>query len=296
MNWLQIIIHIRRTHLEYTEQILLDAGALTVTYTDAADQPILEPGVDQTPVWDELVLTGLFDNKGQKAALLEQLQQQLGEVAGELHAEVLQDQDWTRAWMDHYDAMQFGERLWVVPLHMQPPDSNAVNLRLDPGLAFGTGTHPTTSLCLKWLDRHCDQQESLLDYGCGSGILAIAACMLGVKQAHGVDIDPQALVATKDNAETNNVSEHIECWLPDDYNRLHANTRYDIVAANILSGPLAELAPTLAAHCKTGGHIVLSGILREQADAVLDAYKDGFEMDPPVFEEDWTLLHGIKRG
>jgi len=293
MSWLQIIININRTSLEVIEQVLLDAGALTVTYTDAADQPILEPGVDQVPVWDELVLTGLFENNGQQEKLVNDLQKLLGSRF-EVKAEILEEQNWTRAWMDHYDAMQFGDRLWVVPLHMEPPEPEAVNLRLDPGLAFGTGTHPTTSLCLKWLDENIDNQQALLDYGCGSGILAIAACMLGVSSADGVDIDPQALTATNNNAAINAVSDQITTWLPEDYQREHDDSQYDIVVANILSGPLAELAPRLAKHCKTGGEIVLSGILREQAQDVIDAYRAYFEMDEPVFEEDWTLLHGLK--
>ena len=294
MNWLQIIININRTSLEVIEQLLLDAGALTVTYTDAADQPILEPGVDQVPVWDELVLTGLFENKGQQDELVRDLQKQLG-ARFDVRAELLEEQNWTRAWMDHYDAMQFGNRLWVVPLHMEPPQPDAVNLRLDPGLAFGTGTHPTTSLCLKWLDQNIAQQQTLLDYGCGSGILAIAACLLGVTSAHGVDIDPQALIATANNAEVNDVSARIKTWLPEPYVKEHNDRQYDIVIANILSGPLAELAPTLANHCKPGGDIVLSGILKEQAQDVLDAYSSHFDMDEPEAQEEWVLLHGIKK-
>ncbi|HEB81945.1 MAG TPA: 50S ribosomal protein L11 methyltransferase, partial [Gammaproteobacteria bacterium] len=201
----------------------------------------------------------------------------------------------TRAWMDHFHAMAFGNRLWVVPLHIDPPEPQAVNLRLDPGLAFGTGTHPTTSLCLRWLDSNITDQTTLLDYGCGSGILAIAACMLGVKQADGVDIDPQALSATQDNAEVNQVSKQIHCYLPEEYNKQHADTQYDIVMANILSGPLAELAPTLATHCRSGGDIVLSGILEEQAHNVLDAYAEYFSMDAPVVDGDWVLLHGCRK-
>jgi ribosomal protein L11 methyltransferase len=201
--------------------------------------------------------------------------------------------------MDHFHAMQFGQRLWVCPLHIDPPEPDAVNLRLDPGLAFGTGTHPTTSLCLRWLDQNIqadkNTQDTLLDYGCGSGILAIAACMLGIDHADGVDIDPQALTATHDNAEVNLVSEKIKTYLPDAYQKQHSETQYDIVAANILSGPLAELSPALAKHTKPGGDIVLSGILREQARTVLDAYSDAFDMDEPVFEEDWVLLHGVKK-
>jgi ribosomal protein L11 methyltransferase len=201
--------------------------------------------------------------------------------------------------MEHFHAMQFGQRLWVCPLHMDPPEPDATNLRLDPGLAFGTGTHPTTSLCLRWLDQNVldshNKQSTLLDYGCGSGILAIAACMLGIDHADGVDIDPQALTATHDNAETNQVRDKIETFLPDNYQKRHAGTQYDIVVANILSGPLAELASMLAGHTKAGGDIVLSGILREQAEHLVETYSQFFKMDEPVFEEDWVLLHGVKK-
>ncbi|MFV2004739.1 MAG: 50S ribosomal protein L11 methyltransferase, partial [Gammaproteobacteria bacterium] len=182
-------------------------------------------------------------------------------------------------------------------LHIEPPQPEAINLRLDPGLAFGTGTHPTTSLCLRWLDQNITDQQNLLDYGCGSGILAIAACLLGVEHADGVDIDPQALIATHDNANTNQVDDKIKTWLPEDFQQsgTAVNSQYDVVMANILSGPLAELAPTLAAHTKTDGNVVLSGILKEQAKSVLETYSEFFEMDEPEFEEDWVLLHGRKK-
>jgi len=295
MSWLQIAINTTKNHAETAENCLFSVGAQTVTLTDAADQPILEPGVDETPVWNEVVITGLFNDEQPAPALLTEIQNCLGNIEHSCDTTMLEDQNWTRAWMEHFHAMQFGERLWVCPLHIEPPDPKAVNLRLDPGLAFGTGTHPTTSLCLRWLDKNVSAQKTLLDYGCGSGILAIAACMLGVAHSDGVDIDPQALTATMDNAAVNKVTENITCLLPEDYNKQHAKTQYDIVVANILSGPLAELAPTLAQHCKTGGDIILSGILKEQADMVLDSYRDFFKMDTPEFEEDWVLLHGVKK-
>ena len=299
MSWLQISINTKKKHAETAEDCLFSSGAQTVTLTDAADQAILEPGVNEIPIWNEVVVTGLFDfdNKSDlyKQNLLDLITNHMELIQHSCHAEILEDKNWTRAWMDHYHPMQFGERLWICPLHLEPPDATAVNLRLDPGLAFGTGTHPTTSLCLKWLDSNIKQQETVLDYGCGSGILAIAACMLGANHADGVDIDPQALIATHNNAETNNVSQKINSYLPDDFQQKHSITQYDTVMANILSGPLAELAPTLAKHTKTGGDIILSGILREQADSVATAYDHFFKMDGPVFEEDWTLLHGTKK-
>ncbi len=295
MSWLQIAINTTKDHAEIAEHRLFAAGAQTVTLTDAADQAILEPGVNEVPIWNAVIITGLFSNDDNQQQLLDLLNQSLTDIQHTCSAEVLEDQNWTRAWMQHYHAMQFGERLWVCPLHIDPPDPAAINLRLDPGLAFGTGTHPTTSLCLRWLGKNIKQQEYLLDFGCGSGILAIAACMLGTAHADGVDIDPQALIATNDNAETNQVAEKITGYLPDDFQQQHSDATYDIVVANILSGPLAELAATLARHTKANGHIVLSGILQEQADSVTDAYSDFFTMDKPEIDEDWVLLHGIKK-
>ena len=296
MSWLQISVNTTKNHAETAEDCLFTAGAQTVTLTDAADQPILEPGPNETPVWNNVTVTGLFTLED-KQALLAIIEHCLADIDFSCDTQILEDQNWTRAWMDHFQAMQFGRRLWVCPLHLDPPEPDAINLRLDPGLAFGTGTHPTTSLCLRWLDQNIQTDKSkntLLDYGCGSGILAIAACMLGIEKADGVDIDPQALTATHNNAETNQVRGIIKTFLPDDYQKQHADTQYDIVVANILSGPLAELASMLAGHVKTGGDIVLSGILKEQAEPLLETYSQFFKMDEPVFEEDWVLLHGVK--
>jgi ribosomal protein L11 methyltransferase len=300
MSWLQISINTTKDTAESAEDALFSAGAQTVTLTDAADQPILEPGVNEVPIWNAVIITGLFDfdasDGSAEQRLLEIIDQSLPGIKHTCSTEILEDQNWTRAWMDHYHAMQFGKRLWVCPLHIDPPEPDAINLRLDPGLAFGTGTHPTTSLCLRWLDRNISTQKTLLDYGCGSGILAIAACMLGIEHADGVDIDPQALIASRDNAETNQVTDNIKTWLPEDFQKMIStkDTSYGIVVANILSGPLAELAPMLASHTKPGGDIVLSGILKEQAESVLETYSEFFEMDEPQFEEDWVLLHGVK--
>jgi ribosomal protein L11 methyltransferase len=294
MSWLQIAVNTTKDNATMAEDCLFAAGAQTVTLTDAADQPILEPGPDETPIWNRIIITGLFSSNSNQQQLLDEINHNLGDIKFTCKTETLQDQNWTRVWMDHFHAMQFGQRLWVCPLHIEPPEPDAINLRLDPGLAFGTGTHPTTSLCLHWLDQNIKHQDNLLDYGCGSGILAIAACMLGIKQSDGVDIDPQALLATHDNAEVNQVRQKIKTFLADDFQKHHANSQYDIVVANILSGPLAELAPMLANHTKTNGDIVLSGILKEQAAPLIDTYSEYFTMDTPRFEEDWVLLHGIK--
>ncbi len=299
MSWLQISINTTKDHAELAEDCLFSAGAQTVTLTDAADQPILEPGIDETPIWNKVFIIGLFAFDSNQQSLLEKIKHCLNNTHYNCTTQILKDQNWTRAWMKHFHAMSFGQRLWICPLHVKPPEPEAINLRLDPGLAFGTGTHPTTSLCLHWLDQNISknnkEQETVLDYGCGSGVLSIAACLLGANHADGVDIDPQALTATLDNATINCVKKKITAFLPDDFHKQRLHTQYDIVIANILSGPLVELAPMLAEHTKTKGKIVLSGILKEQLQPVRLAYAVFFEMNDPVYEDDWVLLHGIKK-
>ena len=299
MSWIQISVTTDKTSIEIAENTLFACGAQTVTLSDAADQPILEPEPGQTPMWDKAILTGLFaDNINTDATIThirQALQTNARNIDLEINHKVLADQNWTRIWMDNYRPMSFGQRLWVCPWHLDPPDPNAVNLRLDPGLAFGTGTHPTTALCLRWLDANITQQQNLLDFGCGSGILAIAARLLGLPQVDCIDIDPQALQATTDNANANQVKSNTFVFLPDNYQQHHHNTLYDIVMANILSEPLIKLAPQLASHCRTGGDIVLSGILQEQAEKVALTYRQFFTLDTAVADGDWVLLHGIRR-
>lgn len=296
MPWLQISIHTDKNNSETAEQLLLALGALSVSLSDAADEPILEPAPGETPVWNNTIVTALFESSHDQQNLIEQLQASLKDAQPAISAATLEDQDWSRAWMEHYQPMQFGERLWVCPWHIEPPQPDATNLRLDPGLAFGTGTHPTTSLCLRWLDKHCHGQKTLLDYGCGSGILAIAALLLGVERAAGVDIDPQALEASVLNADANDVADRLSLYTVDQFSSGNkVSNSYDIVMANILSGPLVELAGTLAGFSRPGGDLVLSGILREQADSVLNAYRDFFDMDTPVIEGDWVMLHACRK-
>lgn len=293
MSWLQISISTSKSSAESIEDTLLQSGALSVTLKDAADEPILEPDIGTMPLWNNAIIIGLFENPTEQKTLIDSIRSQLPENC-QLVAESLDDQDWTRAWMDNYQSMRFGERLWVCPWHVEPPDPSAINLRLDPGLAFGTGTHPTTALCLAWLDKNITQQNTLLDYGCGSGILAIAALLLGVKSADCVDIDEQAIIATLDNAKANKVESRIKTATVKQFQNKQPNQQYDVVMANILSGPLIELAPTLQSHVKKEGDIVLSGILQEQAEATRTAYEQYFKMDEIQIEEDWVLLHGHK--
>ena len=293
MSWLQISVNATKQTATSIETILLEAGALSVTLKDGADEPILEPEIGSTPLWENAIITGLFDNSIEQNTRIALLQSSLPKSC-EILFETLDDKDWTRAWMDNYKAMQFGQRLWVCHWHLEPPDPQAVNLRLDPGLAFGTGTHPTTALCLTWLDKNIPQQKNILDYGCGSGILAIAALLLGAKHADGVDIDEQAIIATIENTKANDVESQLDAMTVKQYQSKTDQQKYDVVLANILSGPLVELAPTLQSYVKDGGDIVLSGILQEQAEQTQAAYANYFEMDEITVEGDWVLLHGSK--
>ncbi|MCK4705150.1 MAG: 50S ribosomal protein L11 methyltransferase, partial [Gammaproteobacteria bacterium] len=217
MPWLQISVHTNQNHAEQTEDTLLQYGACSVTLKDAADEPILEPAPGETPVWQDIIVVGLFEQRDDPAQLIASIKAALEDKQCTISSETLEDQNWTRSWMEHYQPMQFGQRLWVCPWHIDPPEPGATNLRLDPGLAFGTGTHPTTSLCLRWLDQHIQQPKSLLDFGCGSGILAIAALMLGLEQADGVDIDPQALEASQVNAKANQVEDRLHLFSLEDF-------------------------------------------------------------------------------
>ncbi|MDQ7017323.1 MAG: 50S ribosomal protein L11 methyltransferase [Gammaproteobacteria bacterium] len=292
MAWLQIALELEKQQLEQHEDALLNAGALSVTYTDAADQPLLEPAPGETPIWQQVRLLGLFNDDTLPERILLQLCVELNLARPPAHQfELLEDRNWVRAWMDDYQPMQFGAQLWICPTTLQPPHPEAVNLRLDPGLAFGTGTHPTTALCLSWLANADLKGKSVIDYGCGSGILAIAALLLGAKQAQATDIDPQALLATQSNAELNNVESQLNCCLVEDFEA----PKSDLVMANILAGPLTELAPSLAALCTSGGQIILSGLLAEQAEEVRDVYQQWFELSPTQQQDEWILLHGTRR-
>ena len=213
----------------------------------------------------------------------------------ELASEVLEDQDWERSWMTDFKAMQFGEKLWICPSWQSPPDSDAVNIMLDPGLAFGSGSHATTSLCLQWLDQQDLSESDVIDYGCGSGILAIAAALLGAKSVTAVDNDPQAITATEDNSQRNELDpSRVLAYLPDDFQGSN-ETRADILIANILAEPLLQLAPRFAELLKVDGKIVLSGLLESQAEEIVLHYESWFDMDKPCIKDDWVRLSGRRR-
>lgn len=291
MPWLQLKLTTDRDRAEGLEDLLLASGAVSVTLEDNADQPILEPALGETPLWDQVRLTGLYDADIDTRAVSERLTSAWNQPLPEHRWEQLEDKNWEREWMSHYQAIRCGERLWVCPSWQEPPEPDKVNLMLDPGLAFGTGTHPTTFLCLQWLDQQPVDGLDLVDFGCGSGILGIAALLLGAKRVTGVDIDPQALTATQDNAARNGLPDDaMPVYLPGRCPEVTA----DIMLANILAGPLVELAPRLQQMTREGGKICLSGILANQAEAVMEAYRPWFDFDPVAEQDDWVRLTGTK--
>ena len=292
MPWLQFTFYTTKEQAEALAARLEQAEALAVSMIDAADQPLYEPPPGATPLWQLTNVLGLFDSERDPDTLLQQIRQDWPDAFPEYRQEILEDQDWERAWMDDFHPMQFGQRLWIVPSWQAAPQQDGVNILLDPGLAFGTGTHPTTRLCLEWLDAHAPTGQQVVDYGCGSGILAIAAALLGAIQVIAVDNDPQALLATVDNAQRNQVATQILAYLP----RECPSEPVDLLLANILAGPLIELSPRLAALVREGGHIVLSGILPEQAEEVRQAYQHWFHMQPATEQDGWIRLEGQRQG
>ncbi|SEQ41883.1 MULTISPECIES: 50S ribosomal protein L11 methyltransferase [Pseudomonas] len=291
MPWLQVRLAITPDQAEPYEDALLGLGAVSVTFMDAEDQPIFEPDLGTTPLWSKTHLLALFESDINEQDLAKHLTLIAG-TGADFHIEHIEDQDWERSWMDNFHPMRFGQRLWIVPSWHEAPEPGAVNLHLDPGLAFGTGTHPTTALCLEWLDGQPLEGYQVIDFGCGSGILAIAALLLGATRAVGTDIDVQALEASRDNANRNGIDPaRFPVYLPADM----PDEPADVVVANILAGPLVSLAPQLSRLVKSGGRLALSGILAEQAEEVRAAYSADFELDPTAEREGWIRITGIKR-
>ncbi len=287
MPWLQLTFTVSPPLADRLADALTALGALSVTFQDGADQPIYEPPLNTTPLWQHTQVIGLFEATQQAEAIALALAADFPDLLL-ARVEQLDDQDWVRLGMADFHPMRFGERLWVCPSWETPPQPEAVNIVLDPGLAFGTGTHPTTALCLTWLDAQAVAGKTVIDYGCGSGILAIAALKLGAACAWGVDNDPQALHATHDNAANNGVAAALQVVFPEQVPPLQA----DILLANILANPLCELAPHLASLVRPGGGLALSGILQAQSAQVSLAYAPYFEMSPAVSQEDWVCLAG----
>ncbi|OBX02378.1 ribosomal protein L11 methyltransferase [Gallibacterium genomosp. 3] len=293
MAWLQIRLNSTNEQAEQLSDILEELGAVSVTFMDSKDTPIFEPLPGETRLWGNTDVMALFDAETEMQAIVEALfaeQAITAETAYKI--EQIEDKDWEREWMDNFHPLKFGQRLWICPSWREIPDPTAVNVMLDPGLAFGTGTHPTTALCLEWLDSLDLQDKTVIDFGCGSGILAIAALKLGAKQAIGIDIDPQAIQASRENAKRNGVEDRLQLYLSADTPQ---DLTADVVVANILAGPLKELAPIISNLVIPQGHLGLSGILATQSNAVAAAYADQFALDDVAEREEWCRITGIKK-
>lgn len=291
--WQQLTIQTRAAEAAGLEEMLQEHGTHSVTYLDAENQPVFQEEPGSTPLWDAVVLLALFPADESLDALLFLLRNHPAVLnADALAPEILEDKDWERSWMDGFKPMRFGRRLWICPSWWEPPaPPEAVTLMLDPGLAFGSGTHNTTAMCLRWLDRADLSGKTVIDYGCGSGVLAIAAVLLGAARVHGVDNDPQAILATRENARRNALApEMLRAWLPEEVPSLQA----DILLANILAEPLRQLAPRFASLLRPGGALVLSGLLADQIDEVSRAYREWIDFDTPVVDADWACLTGLR--
>ncbi|CAK0758268.1 Ribosomal protein L11 methyltransferase [Gammaproteobacteria bacterium] len=293
VGWLQFTVTAAGVAVAEVQALLESLGALSVTLTDADNEAILEPPPGSAPLWDHTRVVGLFDGAVNPGELLQALREALPDPeATTLQQEWIPNRPWERVWLEDFHPQRFGRRLWVCPTGQQPPEETAgsVVLTLDPGLAFGTGAHPTTALCLAWLDGLDLTGRRVLDYGCGSGILAIAALKMGAHQALGIDHDPQALLASHNNALANEVGAQLQVVAPGEA----PDGGFEVVVANILANPLIELAPLLIQRLVPGGVLGLSGILADQAPDVASAYASAVAWGPPVFNQGWALLSGMK--
>jgi len=289
MSWLRVHIDIERNDPVPIEQALVDLGAIAIELRDAGDDPILEPTPGATPLWPAIRMSALFDAGVTDTAIRLAVAGAAAEPMPSMQFESLADADWVANWRQTLQPRQFGRRLWICPAGTPAPDPDATVIELEPGLAFGTGSHPTTAMCLDWLADEPDPAGSVLDYGCGSGILGIAAAALGADDVLGIDLDTQALQATRDNARRNGLDARLDVCTP---GNAPGNKRFDRVVANILSGTLIDLAPTLRGYCRAGTRIALSGILTDQAESVMAAFQPWVEFRSPVARDGWTLLFG----
>ena len=295
MKWLQIHITVEQAQVDFTETLLESLGAVSVTLDDAENQDLLEPLPGETPLWNKVIVTGIYaQEEGEEIdvdAIVTFIRTQMPEAP--LTHEFMEDQEWERTWMDAYEPIQVADNFWIVPEWMQAPEPNAVNLKLDPGLAFGTGNHASTFLCLQWLGKTDLKDKIVIDYGCGSGILGVAALLLGAKKVYATDIDPQAVLATEQNAELNNVRENLFVGLPDEFNETFKDQQADILVANILAGPLMMLAPQFATLTKSEGEFALAGVIEEQVSDVSSVYSEFFDiLEIEKRDENWCRISG----
>ncbi len=306
MAWQQLHLQCEKSQVDLAEALLMEAEALSIVLTDAGDQPLFEPLPGQSPLWDDVVLTGIFpaDEHTDFESLANEIA--VATNASRVWLDDVEDKDWEREWMSHYQPIQCANNLWIVPKWLEVPDANATNIMMDPGLAFGTGYHATTRLCLDWLtEQKLNNQlqgKVVIDYGCGSGILGIAALLLGAKQVYSVDIDPQAVLATKQNAKRNQVDDRLQAFLSEEFQQFTQENEIlpaDMITANILAKPLMTLAPYFATLLKPNGKIVLSGLIEPQIEEVKTAFaKSGFDVSDSfsfIAEEDshWIRLSGV---
>ena len=292
-QWIQLNIEASPQKTEQIENAVLDAGAVSVTLQDAADQPILEPGVGETPLWDSCILTALFPASIDTSTTEQQIQSSLS-FSLSSSWQLVEDKDWSQEWKKHFKPIACSDgRLWVCPSWIEAPQPDAVNLRLDPGLAFGTGSHPTTMLCLNWLEKQSLEGKTVIDFGCGSGILGIAALLLGAEKVWAIDNDPQALLASRANAQRNNIEDRrLVTLLPEE---IPSEAKADIMLANILAKPLIDLAEKISNLTSNNGHLCLSGILSHQVDQVSAAYTEKFIFAASVIEDNWAQLSAKKQ-
>jgi len=298
VKWLQIHITVEQAQVEFTETLLSSLGAVSVTLDDAENQDLLEPLPGETPLWNKVIVTGIYaQEEGEDidvTALETFIRTQL--PTEPMRSEFLEDQVWERSWMDYYEPIQIGEKYWIVPEWIEPPEADAVNIKLDPGLAFGTGNHASTFLCLQWLGKTDVKDKVVIDYGCGSGILGVAALLLGAKKVYATDIDPQAVLATKQNAELNGVLENLYVGLPAEFNAEFKNQQADILVANILAGPLMSLAKEFSTLIKSEGEFALAGVIEEQVTDVSSIYSEFFDIvEVEKREETWCRISGSRK-
>jgi ribosomal protein L11 methyltransferase len=298
VKWLQIHITVEQAQVDFTETLLSSLGAVSVTLDDAENQDLLEPLPGETPLWNNVIVTGIYaqeDNEELDVTALETfIRTQL--PTAPMKSEFLEDQVWERSWMDYYEPIQIGEKYWIVPEWLEPPEADAVNIKLDPGLAFGTGNHASTFLCLQWLGKTDVKDKIVIDYGCGSGILGVAALLLGAKKVYATDIDPQAVLATQQNAELNGVLENLYVGLPEQFNQVFKTQQADILVANILAGPLMSLAEEFSTLIKSEGEFALAGVIEEQVADVSSVYSEFFDIvEVEKREENWCRISGSRK-